>query len=79
MICIPKTSTVEKREEYRTLSLVSYASMILTRLIYHQMEKKTEKFALEILIRRSIWFLEKLGNMRIYIIAVNNYGENSEI
>ena len=42
MTCIPETSTAQKCVEYRNLSLVSHASKILTRKIYHRIGKKIE-------------------------------------
>ena len=42
MIAIPKKTRTEKCEEHRTLSLVSHASKILTRIISRRMERKIE-------------------------------------
>jgi hypothetical protein len=42
MIAIPKKTSTEKCEEHRTLSLVSHASKILTRIIGRRMERKIE-------------------------------------
>jgi len=42
MIPIPKKQKAEKCEEYRTLSLISHASKILTKIVHKRIEKKIE-------------------------------------
>jgi len=40
MIPIPKKQKTEKFEQYRTLSLISHALKILTKLVHRRIEKK---------------------------------------
>ena len=42
VIPIPKKTSVKKCEQYRTISLLSHASKILTKIMFRRMEKKIE-------------------------------------
>ena len=43
LVPIPKSKHAQKCQDYRTISLTTHASKILTRIIYHRLEKRIEE------------------------------------